>query len=460
MTDSLLEERVSELEEANRELQSKIEEFRDEIEDRRRAGQELQESEKRYRALIEGLNEAVYRMSLPDGRYEYFSSAVKSVFGYNAKDFLDNPKFIKKIIHPDLMNYFRREWANLIKGKVPPTYEYKIIDPAGNERWIIQSNKGVFDDEGNIIALEGICRDITERRKAGERLHATHRKLRATLDAIQDNMNVVDPDFNLVDVNDALLKAFGLPDRESVLGRKCFEVLKGREDVCPDCAVAEVYRTKAPAYRTSTPEDEESTGGRVFEIFVYPIMDERGNLLGAVEFARDITERRRVEEALRESEGRLRAVFETAQDSIFIKDRALRYTQVNPAMEQLFNLPASKLIGRTDDDLFDREAASHIREMDSRVLEGEIIEEEHTKKIGGLPFTFHVVKVPIRDESGGIIGLCGIARNITERKKAEKKLREKMDELETFNKMMVGRERKMVELKKEIRKLGEQLNKR
>ncbi|MCK4491755.1 MAG: PAS domain S-box protein, partial [Candidatus Altiarchaeales archaeon] len=299
MTDSLLEERVSELEEANRELQSKIEEFKDEIVDCRRAGQELQESEKRYRALIEGLNEAVYRMSLPDGRYKYFSSAVKSVFGYNAKDFLDNPRFIKKIIHPDSMNYFRKEWMNLIKGKVPPTYEYKIIDPEGNERWIIQSNKGVFDDEGNIIALEGICRDITERRKAGERLHAAHRKLQATLNAIQDDMTVVDFDFNLVDVNDALLKTVGLPGRESVLGRKCFEVLKGREDVCPNCAVAEAYRTKAPAYRMSTPEDEVSTGGRVFDIFAYPIMDERGNLSGAVEFARDITERRRAEEALR-----------------------------------------------------------------------------------------------------------------------------------------------------------------
>ena len=69
-------------------------------------------------------------------------------------------------------------------------------------------------------------------------------------------MNVVDLDYNITDVNDVLIKVFGLSDKESVLGRKCFEVLKGRKDICPNCVVAEVYQTKAPAYRTSTPEDE------------------------------------------------------------------------------------------------------------------------------------------------------------------------------------------------------------
>jgi len=93
-----------------------------------------------------------------------------------------------------------------------------------------------------------------------------------------------------------LIDAFGLPDKKSVLGRKCFEVLKGREDICPNCAVAEVYQTKAAAYRMSTSEDEISTGGRSFEIFAYPIIDRDGNLSGAVEFARDITERKQAEE--------------------------------------------------------------------------------------------------------------------------------------------------------------------
>lgn len=136
---------------------------------------------------------------------------------------------------------------------------------------------------------------------------------------------------------------------------------------------------------------------------------------------RELTERKRAEEALRESEGRFGVIFEAAQDCIFIKDRTLRYTQVNPAMERLFGLPASELIARTDEDLFGGEAGTLIREVDARVLGGETVEEEHTRLVKGIPRIFHVIKVPMRARSGEITGLCGIARDITERKQAEAK---------------------------------------
>jgi PAS domain-containing protein len=124
--------------------------------------------------------------------------------------------------------------------------------------------------------IKELEKEAARRKRSDETLDSTYRKLRAIFDAIQENINVVDIDFNLTDVNDVLMKAFGLPDKESVLGRKCFEVLKGRKEICPNCAVAEVYRTKAPAYRTSTAEDEISTEGRSFEMFAYPIIDGDG----------------------------------------------------------------------------------------------------------------------------------------------------------------------------------------
>ena len=145
---------------------------------------------------------------------------------------------------------------------------------------------------------------------------------------------------------------------------------------------------------------------------------------------REIEERKRAEEALRESREWFRAIFETAEDSIFIKDRHLRYTLVNPTMERLFGVPASQLLEKSDEELFGDEAGAHIREVDSCVLRGEIIDEEHTKPLAGVPTTFHVIKVPIRDNSGEIIGLCGIARDITERKQAEEALRKSYTEIE------------------------------
>jgi len=154
------------------------------------------------------------------------------------------------------------------------------------------------------------------------------------------------------------------------------------------------------------------------------IRDDTGKPIGMMGTLRDTTDIKHTEEALRESEERFRAIFEAAQDFIFIKNCSLKYTHVNSAMEKLFQLSAQELIGKTDKELFGEEDGDHIRKVDSRVLAGEIIQEEHTSPVGETPITFNVIKVPIRDNSGEIVGLCGIARDITERKQSEEALRE------------------------------------
>lgn len=120
---------------------------------------------------------------------------------------------------------------------------------------------------------------------------------------------------------------------------------------------------------------------------------------------------------LRESEERFRAIFETTPDCIFVKDSDLRYTHVNPAMRKLFDLPESKLIGLTDEEVFGYETGKQIREVDMRVLKGEIIEEEQTRLVSGIPITFHEIRMPMAGLDGEAAGVCGIARNVTERKR-------------------------------------------
>ncbi len=133
----------------------------------------------------------------------------------------------------------------------------------------------------------------------------------------------------------------------------------------------------------------------------------------------EIAERQRAEDALRQSEERLRGIFETAQDCIYIKDRSLRYVQVNPAMESLFQRRSSEILGKTDRWLYSNEAASHLEEVDGRVLRGQTVEEEHTRLVNGIRTTFLETKAPLRDKAGHIVGLCGIARNITDRARKE-----------------------------------------
>ena len=132
-----------------------------------------------------------------------------------------------------------------------------------------------------------------------------------------------------------------------------------------------------------------------------------------------ILEKKKWEEALRESEKRFRAIFESARDCIFIKSNELRYTHVNPRLEELFETPASQIIGMTDDELFGEDGGKHIREIDLKVLSGEIVSEEDRKPVKGEERVFNVIKVPLKDDEGNIAGLCGIARDITDRKRAE-----------------------------------------
>lgn len=166
--------------------------------------------------------------------------------------------------------------------------------------------------------------------------------------------------------------------------------------------------------------------GTVFPTLMHNsvILDDNGNKIGMIGTFVDITEQKKLEQKLRESEELFRSVFETAEDCIFIKNRSLQYIQVNKSMEKLFDMPATELLNKTDVDLFGEEAGKHIIELDQRVIQGEIIEEEYTKPIQDIPHTFHTIKIPLKDSKGTIYGLCGIARDITEKKKTERKLKE------------------------------------
>jgi PAS domain S-box-containing protein len=148
-----------------------------------------------------------------------------------------------------------------------------------------------------------------------------------------------------------------------------------------------------------------------------PVKDSGGVFNRCRTVLMDITERKKVEQALRESEERFRAVFESAGEYICIKDRSLRYTHVNPAMRRLLGFPASKIVGKHVEELLGKEAAEKIAQRDKRVLAGESLEMEEARTMNGVQFIFHDTVVPLRSSQDQIIGICCISRNVTERRK-------------------------------------------
>lgn len=117
---------------------------------------------------------------------------------------------------------------------------------------------------------------------------------------------------------------------------------------------------------------------------------------------------------LRRSEELFRTVFEAAGDCIFVKDTSRRYSHVNPAMLRLMNLPAESVLGKTDDEIFGKGFSDGIRAQEARVLRGQILESEHTVSWMGTKRTLSLVRFPLNNGVGDIVGFCGIARDITD----------------------------------------------
>ncbi len=265
----------------------------EDITEHKQAEETLRKSEEKYRGLIEGLNEALFRLSLTDGRFEYFSPSVTNVLGYSAEEIIAHPLLIRRAIHPDFQDFINEKFEELKKGKVSPTYEYKIIDSEGNERWILQSNNGRFDDNGKLIALEGICRDITKRKRAEAMLKENEEKYNQFFKTSRDFVFITSKDGRLVDINDAAVELLGYSSREELLQMKMPYVYDSEEERAKHIkAITECGFVK------EFPVDLRRRDGIIRHTLLTAVTrcDAEGKTIGFQGTIRDITERRRIEE--------------------------------------------------------------------------------------------------------------------------------------------------------------------
>ncbi len=428
--------------------------------ERERAWEELGKSEEQLRHLTDALPVLISYVDA-EQRYRFNNRAYEEWFGHSRREVYG--KHVREVLGESAYKAIEDHVQAALSGQ-QVSYEQLVPYKDGGERWINASYVPRFTKDGRVDGFFALVYDITgrkqaeealqrahhelerrveertaelaavnfrlqqevaEHQRAEEALRSAHRKLSAILDAMKESLTVVDVDFNLTDINETVMNAFGLSDKKSVLGRKCFEVLYGRKEVCPTCAVAQAYRTIAPTYRVISPEKERTPGGRSFEIFAYPILDEYGIPSGAVELSRDITERKHAERALRKSEARYRAIVKDQTELIcrFLPDTTLTF--VNEAYCQYFGKDPQELIGKSFMPLIPDDDRERVRShFASLSRDNPVATHEHRVvspdgEIGWQQWTNRA----ILDQEGRLIEFQSVGRDITARKRAEKALR-------------------------------------
>jgi PAS domain S-box-containing protein len=196
-----------------------------------------------------------------------------------------------------------------------------------------------------------------------------------------------------------------------------------------------VMESGRPLNREETVVNPRTGETRWLQTTKVPLRDKEGKIVGLMGISRDITARKQVEEALARERRLLRTLIDNLPDCIYAKDTACRKTLANPAdLKNLHCETEAEAIGKTDFDLFPQDIAEKFYADDQKVIQGQpaINREEYFLDEEGRKRWLLTSKLPLRDENGEIVGLVGIGRDITERKRAEEALQNSEEKLRRF----------------------------
>jgi PAS domain S-box-containing protein len=377
-----------------------------------RVNEKLSENEERFRQLAENIQQFFW-LNSPDGKVLYYASpAYERIFGRSLASLLTNPESWLDAVHPEDRERVRAASLASIRED-PVAMLYRVVRPTGAYRWIWSRAFPVRNERGEVYRIAGIAEDVTERRQAEEARSHLAFLIESTDDAVIGSTL----DGTVVSWNPAAEAMYGYSSHE-MIGKPVGLLMPAEAGDELPCILEKLANGEVLAHHETVQIRKD--GRRInVSLTLSSIEDAWGTIIGVSAISRDITERKRAEEALRERETRLRLLVEQMPNLLWSTEVALRVSYIAGAGLAKLGIQPDKLIGRTlaeilhTDDPESRPLAAH------RLALGGKPQDYETEWLGR---TFRVYVEPLRNAEGTILGCIGVALDITERKKAEQEL--------------------------------------
>ncbi|MFA5180191.1 MAG: PAS domain S-box protein [Syntrophales bacterium] len=415
------------------------------ITERKYAKEALQESEERYRTLVENASDIVFRTD-QDGNIIFVNPAARRISGYEEGEIIG--KRFSTLVRPDLqeeaLKFFGRQ---LVKGLQNTYSEYPILTKEGNEVWLGQNTQLLLVD-GHVVGFQAVARDITERKRIEESLQESEEVFRLLFEKSADAHLLIDGDRN-IDCNEAALRMAGCSDKSMLINLTPADTAPERQ---PDGELSseKAKRMIEIAVNEGSNLFEWLSRGfdgveRYQEVMLTSIPMKGRKLIHTM--SRDITEQKKVDAEMRESQRRLSDIIEFLPDATLVIDKDGKVIAWNQAIEIMTGMKKENIIGKGNYEYSlsfygDRrpiliDLALHPdREREKRYTAiqrvGDILfGESFTPNLPPGDIHLSATASVLRDSKGEIIAAIECIRDNTERKRLEERLNraEKMEGL-------------------------------
>ncbi len=385
-----------------------------------------------YHTLVEHALDGIYIIT-PSG-FEYVNPAFEDITGYSADEVCSEAFDFWDVIHPDDRALIeKREQARERGDELDPVYQFRIVSKDGSVRHVEVNTVALPGDETRVV---GMLRNVTRRERSLVKVKTSERKYRTLFESANDAIFLMTEDV-FIDCNQKALEMFGCK-KENIIGHSPGEFSPPRQ---PDGAdSAEKARARIRAALTGEPQRfywrHVRMDGTPFEaeVSLNRIELEDASMVQAI--VRDITRQKRAEDALRVAEENYKNIFRNAVMGIYKSTPEGYHISVNPALARIYGYesPEELLHGMRDIGSQLYVTPERREELVRRLLEeGEVVDfESQVYRKDGATIWISESARTVRDDDGEVAYFVGTVEDITDRKMAEKALRESEARYEAF----------------------------